>query len=1189
MKKFRFIVIGFLVFILSSALYATTSYDDAQWSVYDNSPTGASVSNDNGTVTFDGNGISNGYKFTIDNNVNEFNFSWNMNFSTSYIVYILVYTDQGYRFLYYTNASEDRGIHPSYTSYIHHGLGDETSITRNLQADLQEFESANNIKSVKGFYIRGNGQMSNIRSFDDSEDTTDPEGPTDPEDPDENYNVVVYEDAEDGNTDGWSIYSTNKNGTVSNVIDEDNPDNRVIQFEGEDRKTGFRLGNNHGRVGAWESPHTKIRWRMKYSEPYAIFVRVLTKNETENERKYKFRYMYYTALNRNVGVVGKYKNYIHHGLGVDTRKDGKWHTIERDLEADLKEFEPNNSIVSVNAFLIRGSGQIDDITLYSTNEEEDEFPTLLADYRFDDCLWNMPNTVINSSGDGLKGTAFDDASLTADGLINNGGHFNGNGYISMGNVLNPGAIDKTSISVWFKWDGSDNSNVIFSKENVYMAEVRDGYFRYAINPKWSFNDDQSFSVEANVWTHAVITYDGERQKLYKNGELVHSRTVTGDIGSNSHPFTVGAFKRLSGNPTYFFHGDIDELKVFGGALSSSQVQEIYKNESEKRKYDDYNTPREEIVCSSSIEVSIADTTCIEGEDCIFDVNLSENATSHITIEYVTSNSDTTDDDYTPTSGTLTIAQNSSSGTITVPTTDDSDIESNETFTITISNAKLDDRIDLTINDNQANGLIINDDKEIIDPPVDPTEQSKPWLDYEVYTLYEDGEDASNWSTYSGSGEITQVVDGNRSAIKLSGSGRSTGYKLNSDNWNNTSEFNLYWSMKYSENYTMYVGVQTTRGFKYIQYTPVSVSPSSTDRVIRIGLGVDTKDGTWRSFSRNLQDDLHTAEPDNNIIAVKSFLIRGSGMIDDVFLFSEDTTEPESENSAPIAYEQNVTVDENSNVDIVLTATDVDQEDGTLSFEVSTPSHGELTGEAPNLTYTPNADYDGSDSFTYTVTDEQNATATATINITINNTTAETDLPSPKAHFDYKDLGANGLDFTKNSIGEDGDDFVSLDYSTINGLEDFTISTWIKSGDLNGRSIISGVNDSTNNNQVNNELHLIINYDNYIYMVIKDRESPVRLPYRLNDNQWHMITWTREGDTSCIFIDGENKAGCVSGYQTGGLVIAEGGFILGQEQDSVGGGFDIKQNFLGYQDEIRIYDQVLTAKQIKAIYEIDKAR
>src|SRR5207249_3719083 len=61
--------------------------------------------------------------------------------------------------------------------------------------------------------------------------------------------------------------------------------------------------------------------------------------------------------------------------------------------------------------------------------------------------------------------------------------------------------------------------------------------------------------------------------------------------------------------------------------------------------------------------------------------------------------------------------------------------------------------------------------------------------------------------------------------------------------------------------------------------------------------------------------------------------------------------------------QSVTTPEDTAAPIVLTGSDVDGD--ALTFTIATqPAHGTLTGTAPNVTYTPVANYNGPDSFTF---------------------------------------------------------------------------------------------------------------------------------------------------------------------------------------------------------------------------------
>ncbi|PYQ87457.1 MAG: adhesin, partial [Acidobacteria bacterium] len=94
------------------------------------------------------------------------------------------------------------------------------------------------------------------------------------------------------------------------------------------------------------------------------------------------------------------------------------------------------------------------------------------------------------------------------------------------------------------------------------------------------------------------------------------------------------------------------------------------------------------------------------------------------------------------------------------------------------------------------------------------------------------------------------------------------------------------------------------------------------------------------------------------------------------------------NDAPVANAQSVTTAEDTAKAIVLTASDVEGDTLTYSI-VSGPSHGSLSGTAPNVTYTPAANYNGADSFTFKANDGAVDSAAATVSITV---TAVNDAP-----------------------------------------------------------------------------------------------------------------------------------------------------------------------------------------------------
>src|SRR5207248_1186147 len=97
------------------------------------------------------------------------------------------------------------------------------------------------------------------------------------------------------------------------------------------------------------------------------------------------------------------------------------------------------------------------------------------------------------------------------------------------------------------------------------------------------------------------------------------------------------------------------------------------------------------------------------------------------------------------------------------------------------------------------------------------------------------------------------------------------------------------------------------------------------------------------------------------------------------------------NDAPVANNQSVTVTEDTPQAIVLTASDVDGNPLTFSIVIG-PTNGVISGFNANtgaLTYTPNPNFNGPDSFRFKVNDGTVDSAPATVSLTV---TAVNDAP-----------------------------------------------------------------------------------------------------------------------------------------------------------------------------------------------------
>ncbi|MEM7100156.1 MAG: DUF6701 domain-containing protein [Pseudomonadota bacterium] len=155
------------------------------------------------------------------------------------------------------------------------------------------------------------------------------------------------------------------------------------------------------------------------------------------------------------------------------------------------------------------------------------------------------------------------------------------------------------------------------------------------------------------------------------------------------------------------------------------------------------------------------------------------------------------------------------------------------------------------------------------------------------------------------------------------------------------------------------------------------------------------------------------------------------------------------------------------------------------------------------------------------------------------------------------------------------DYVSLNSDALDGLSDFSVSFWLKSAYTGNVAIVSGAQSSQAN-----ELLAWFPNSTTMHPYIKGGTSGVAVGSIFNDT-WRHVVWTRSGSDNCIYVDG-TQAACVT-LSTGALAISDGGLILGQEQDSVGGSFSASQSFKGLLDELLIFDSALSSGEISAIY------
>jgi serine protease len=158
------------------------------------------------------------------------------------------------------------------------------------------------------------------------------------------------------------------------------------------------------------------------------------------------------------------------------------------------------------------------------------------------------------------------------------------------------------------------------------------------------------------------------------------------------------------------------------------------------------------------------------------------------------------------------------------------------------------------------------------------------------------------------------------------------------------------------------------GYWFFQGTSMASPHVAAVAALVIAKGTATSPSDVRSAIQETAVDLGAQDRDDRY---------GWGLVDAYAALNWGGATP---NTPPVADPQSVTTNEDAAVGITLTATDA--ENDALTYAATSPSHGTLTGTAPNLTYTPAANYHGADSFTFTAYDGKAYSEAATVSITI---------------------------------------------------------------------------------------------------------------------------------------------------------------------------------------------------------------
>ncbi len=268
------------------------------------------------------------------------------------------------------------------------------------------------------------------------------------------------------------------------------------------------------------------------------------------------------------------------------------------------------------------------VTIYATDKDGESlgedfsikiYPKVpRADYHMDECFWFNSSAVVgdvrDSSPFGNNATSEGAVAVTTNTLnppLCNYGTFGAQpDLISAEDTTVGNTSGGFTVSFWIRATQDFGSYaLIATKSKAYNWDDGWGF----VNPNSATGNTLRFYINAfggtyidttvapaDGWVHIVGTYDLTNLRLYKNGVEVTGSPVadTTAVNNSLDPIRLGYDDPNDAE----FIGDMDEFKFWNYALTATEVQDIYTNESAGNNYD--GTPRTCNTCSATVNAGV---------------------------------------------------------------------------------------------------------------------------------------------------------------------------------------------------------------------------------------------------------------------------------------------------------------------------------------------------------------------------------------------------------------------------------------------------------------------------------------------------------------------------------------------------------------------------------------------------------
>ncbi|MCF2860494.1 hypothetical protein L1286_23815, partial [Pseudoalteromonas sp. SMS1] len=637
----------------------------------------------------------------------------------------------------------------------------------------------------------------------------------------------------------WDIYDTSPAGASMDTVFDAEYGADVVQTSGHGTDNGFRLRGSGQTY--WNLQLTDIQWDMQFSESSVIYIGIGT--------KYGFRYLQYSNGNFTPFKDGVY---LHHPL-PESAASGNWTTIERDLRADLRKVEPDNDIIDVKTFLIRGSGKVGRVAL------------LQQESKSYDLAGNV-SRIRDEAGNETR--YFYDANGQLRFEIDAERHVTEYRYNQFGQQV-------ATLSFKTPLSEADLANKAFNLVGGMMSAAAESYL-----------SGVSGAQDAIITSH---TYD-------QKGQVVTSVDEEGYLTESAYNAFGERVLKSVDETRILISDDLTQWHTYDETPENAKISTVFDADygKEVAEFKGFGKENGFRIHESTSFGATPDMTTLR-----WDMKFSEDYTFYVSVDtpkghrYITYHSDTTAPVVHKEYIEMPLPNAAHAGQWrTIQRDLLADLQSLEPDnTITKVKSFLlrgSGRIGDVVLSSQTHSHYQYDKRGLNTATTISSARAG------VNTLTQN---SLKWHVYdntSAGATITDVSDSayGKPAVQLQGNGKSNGYRVIDDVFSqrHDTQTTLQWDMQFSSDFDVYIRVNTSLGERYLTYKPADFQPfaSSSKSYLHYPLSTHAKDGQWHTVQRDLQADINALESGNKLLEVLSFDVRGSGKIGSISMLDPNS-------------------------------------------------------------------------------------------------------------------------------------------------------------------------------------------------------------------------------------------------------------------------------------------------------------